>query len=202
MSAFTLFSLALLQAAAIVPDYVPDTGWEDTDWSPTYYEDWLGGQLRAMREPALSGRTGLAGYRERFRLLVLPSFEPSYFYRIDVRQDGIALLRWGRLNGRGGYAPGRLVRQGTRPLLATELGEFRHALVSGALSTLSRQEQVIFIDEQGNEVLRSCFDGTLLVLEHLTAHGRAYVVRRCTIEDSLQRLADAVYRMKPRATMN
>ncbi len=193
--------LALLQAVP-ASDYVPDDGWDDNDWARTFYEDWLGAQLRAMREPALSGQTQLDGYYERFRLLVLPSFEPAYSYRIDVRPDGAARLRWARLNGRGGYAPGRLVRQGYRSLLSSELRDFRRALAAAALDSLSREEQVVFIDEEGNEYLRSCFDGTLLVFEHLTAHRRVYVVRHCTIENSVQRLADAIYRLRPRATMN
>lgn len=151
----------------------------------------------------MAGNADLVGYRERFRLLVLPSFWPAYAYRIDVRQDGSAYLRWARLNGRGGYEPGRLVRQGTRPLRSHELRELRQALTALATVTRETQNEVDgTVNPDGSQNVSICVDGTMLVLERLTPTGRDYVIRDCDIEESLRRLLNVVSRMKPRNRMN
>lgn len=198
-----LAGLALLQTVP-APDYAPDSGWRDDEWGRTFYERWFGNQLRAMREPPFSSEADLAGYMGRFRLLVLPSFWPGYAYRVDVREDGSAVLRWSRLSGRGGYAPGRLARQGSRPLRAPELREWRQTLAAAALATLTReaQDEGVTIDADGSQNVSICVDGTMLVFEHLTSRGRDYVIRDCDIEDSLQRLVNVVSRMRPRNRMN
>jgi hypothetical protein len=198
-----LAGLALLQAAP-ARDYVPDAGWQDDQWGRTFYERWFGDQLRAMGEPPFSGDADLAGYRERFRLLVLPSFWPGYAWRLDVRQDGSAVLRWARLSGRGGYAPGRLVRQGSRPLRAAELRAWRQALTAAALPTLARQirDEGVTTDADGSQNVSICVDAPMFVFEHLAPGRRDYVIRDCDIEDPLQRLLHILSRMKPRNRMN
>jgi hypothetical protein len=156
-----------------------------------------------MGEPPLAGNTDLATYRERFRLLVLPSFWPAYAYRIDVRQDGAAYLRWARLSGRGGYEPGQLVRQGTRPLRSHELREWRQALTVLASVTRETQNEADgTVNSDGSQNVSICVDGTMLVLERLTTTGRDYVIRDCEIEASLRRLVTIVSRMMPRNRMN
>jgi hypothetical protein len=97
------------------PRYVPATGWEECE-SATHLEEWFSRQLRAMNEPPLSRPADMAGYRTRFRLLVLPSVEPAFAYHVDEHSDGRAVLRWVRLDGRGGYAPGRMPGTGERPV--------------------------------------------------------------------------------------
>jgi hypothetical protein len=69
-----------------------------------------------MNEPPMSRPGDMAGYRTRFRLLVLPSFEPAFAYRVDEHSEGRAVLRWVRLDGRGAYAPGRIARHRRRPV--------------------------------------------------------------------------------------
>ncbi len=189
-----LAGLALLQAMSAA-DYVPDTGWRDNEWAHAFYERWFGNQLKAMREPPLSSEADLAGYRERFRLLVLPTFQPAYAYRIDVRQDGTAVLRWARLNGAGGYAPGRLARQGSRPLRAEELQAWREALAAATLGSLTQDERGPVEREDGSIVI--CPDATTSIFEYLDRSGRTYVARYCEIEAPLLRLESVVYNMQP-----
>ncbi len=202
-----VIALALFAAQQVAPpsaDYVPDTGWRDNEWGQTFYERWFGNQLRAMREPALASVTDLGGFRDRFRLLVLPTFEPAYAYRVDVREDGAASLRWVRLNGRGGYAPGALARQGTRQLRRDEVSQFGLALRSAEMGSLQRQEHEGISDNpDGSQSLTMCLDGTTYVFEHLSSQGRLFIVRSCGIdEEPLDRLAEVVFRLGSRRTMN
>ncbi|MEA3048489.1 MAG: hypothetical protein QOG84_325 [Sphingomonadales bacterium] len=192
---FLALMLALAQASPATGDYVPDTGWNDDAWSRDFYEGWFGGQLRAMGEPPLGAPADLGPFAERFRLLVLPTFTPAFASRIDVGPDGKAILRWADLNGRGGYEPGTLAREGSRPLRGSELRRFRSALAAAALGSLRRQEgDAIVNDAAGTSTIRLCADGTTFVFEHLDASGRQYVVRQCGIEEKpARRLARLVF---------
>lgn len=192
--------LAALMAAAAVPgaDYVPDKGWDRAD-SAAFYERWFGGQLRAMGEPPLATRADLAGRRQRFRLTVLPTFEPAFAYRIDEEADGRLALRWARLDGKGGYAPGRLARDGARPLTRGEAGHLRRLLGEARLASQAREgPPMVTRRSGGSQVLTLCVDGTEYVFEHLDVGGRAFVIRACTVpEKPLRRLLDAVIRLGP-----
>jgi hypothetical protein len=199
-----ILALALLGSdVAGRPDYVPDTGWNDAEWAPSFYEGWYGDQLLAMGEPPLATDSDLAGFSERLRLLVLPTFQPGYAYRIDVRPDGSAVLRWARLNGLGGYAPGGLARQGSRLLRPKESRRLKAALEGAALSSLPRDLPIRETKPDGTESLRLCIDGTAFVFEHLDAAGRAFVKRDCGPDEAgLRRLAEAIFRLRPREEMN
>jgi len=198
-----VLALALLGFdAAGVPDYVPDTGWTDDGWDPSFYEQWFGGQLRAMREPPLTTPSNLAGFRERLRFLVLPTFEPAYAYRVDVRTDGSAMLRWTRLSGRGGYAPGHPVRRGSRRLSPEETAQVSAALRAAALGSLPREHPFRTSNPDGTESFELCIDGTAFVFEHLDAQGRQFLLRNCDIkEEALQRLAATIFRLQSREQM-
>jgi hypothetical protein len=156
-----------------------------------------------MREPPLATPADLLGFRERFRLLVLPTFEPAFAYRIDVPEDGLPVLRWARLNGRGGYAPGALAKAGLRHLSAAEATAFKSELAAAALASLGREERDAVPAPDGSEGILMCADGTTVVFEHLASEGRSYLARSCgVLEEPLQRLYDTVSRLEPRAAMN
>ena len=180
-------------------DYVPDTGWHDDAWARSFYERWFGGQLRAMREPPLATGSDLGGFSERLRMLVLPTFRPAYAYRVDFRADGSAALRWARLNGRGGYAPGRLARQRSRALAPHEVRRLKEALAAAALGSLPREEPLAPADADGTEDIGICVDGTGFVFEHLSVDGRHFLSRSCGIEEErLRRLGETIIGLKLR----
>jgi hypothetical protein len=193
---------ALLLAAALLgagsaggPDYVPDSGWQNDEWAKDFYEGWYGGQLRAMHEPPLATAADLEHFRMRIRLTVLPTFDPAFAYRVDERADGAMILRWARLDGRGGYAPGVIDEAGARHLTAAEARALRAAAAAPGLASLPREPREA--DGAGN--LSICVDGTTVVIEKLDAGGRIYLTRDCGIdEEPLRRLAHALIALNPR----
>lgn len=186
-----VFALALLSgctALAHVQRYVPSTGWED-EWFAEHYEEWIGGQLRAMEEPSLlSPGEGLS--QRTFRLLVLPSSAPAYAYRIEQSTSG-AWLRWVKLDGRGGFEPGKIAQEGTRPLTNPELEELNLLIKRADLPTLPRHEQ--------EAPTMICADGTSYVFEQRAPGSHTFFTRHeCEVgAGALQRLIDATLRLAP-----
>lgn len=191
-----LLALALPCSAVAGRDYVPDSGWNDA-WSAQFYEEWVGEQLRAMREPTLASASDLKGFRQRFRLVILPSFRPAYAYRIDERYDGRTSLRRVRLDGAGGYAPGRVEATSTRALTATEASEWTSVLGQAVLPELERTKPPELVREaDGTEAIVVSADGTTFVFELLNAEGRNFVVRSCSVPElGLQSVVQSAARL-------
>jgi hypothetical protein len=166
-------------------DYIPDTGWDGDEWA-VIYEEWFGAQLRAMREPVLSSPSNLGGYTERFRLLVLPTFEPGRSYRFDWLENGEAEVSWVQLDGAGGYDPGRIDCKGGRTLAAVEARTLRTELEAVDLFSLPTA------DELQKESSTACFDGTALIFEHLSEGSRLFITRHCHVEPEVERLSRKV----------
>jgi hypothetical protein len=100
-------AVGLFAAPARAQDrYVPTGMWEDENQA-AFYERWFGDQLRAMGEPTLRSASDRGRFTRRLRVLILPSFEPAYALRIDESGSGGAVT-FVKLDGRGGYAPGRV----------------------------------------------------------------------------------------------
>lgn len=183
-------------------DYVPDEGWSGAP-SPDFYERWFGDQLYAMREPPLASARDLSGYRERFRLTVLPSFSPGSAYRIDTMVNGDAYLRWARLDGFGGYDTGKLSFQSRRKLTTDEVARFRSAIMKSQFHQVGREvdEVTPTYDEKG--VLlghRFCLDGTEKVFEEISDNKQYYAIRNCGFNrDRLKLLFDVVTDFVPRS---
>ncbi|CAN0457345.1 unnamed protein product, partial [Ectocarpus fasciculatus] len=112
--------ICLLLSSCASLDYVPDSGWSDFDDAPDFYEDWFGDQLRASKEPPLTKQDDLEDFSSRFRLLVLPTFEPAFVYRIDETLTGKFVLNYTKLDGAGGYEPGDVAVSWNRDLSELE----------------------------------------------------------------------------------
>ena len=183
LSVLSLVFCVTLSACASI-DYVPETGWGDKDWSADFYEEWFGNQLAAAREPSLLEPTALGSAKSRFRLLVLPSFSPATVYRIDEASSGNLHLIYKVLDGAGGYDPGQIALTSERELTATEALAFTEALNAAQLPSAQRDAGLdATVDEDGNEILTVCADGTQIVLERLTASQSIFITRHeCELE--------------------
>ncbi|MEP5293673.1 MAG: hypothetical protein ABJQ55_07505 [Hyphomicrobiales bacterium] len=165
-------------------DYVPETGWGDNGWRADFYEEWFGGQLAAAGEPSLAKPADLGDSSSRFRLLILPTFSPASVYRIDQAGSGEMTLTYTLLNGAGGYDPGRIEVRTHRELTADEKRNFSNALDDAKLSSPQPVARLsATVDEDGNEIITICADGTRIVVESLSRNQRTFITRHeCELE--------------------
>ena len=140
-------------------------------------EAWYGKQLRAMNEQRLCADSSYI--LESYRFTWIPSFHPAVVVRIDLTPTGYRLT--GKiLTGAGGYEPGSLAKQITRPLSEAEFGRF---------SELLRSAQ--FWELPTNLPLFGC-DGTQWILEVLSSKGYHVVDRWTPYEEGPNRRFRAV----------
>jgi hypothetical protein len=186
-------ALLFLAATAAAPAerYVPAEGWRDAR-DAELFERWFGGQLRAMGEPVLSRAGGIEGYRRRFRMLVVPTFQPAYAVRIDEGAHG-GTVRVVLLDGRGGYAPGRIARQATFTLTMAEVQD-----VIGAIRTSGLASAALEDPPDPPQVITVCADGTAVVFELIEPQRSRFVVRACGISGPLWRLGNRMARFYER----
>ncbi len=179
--------------------YVPTTGWQDNEWAAEFYEEWYGGQLRAMNEPPLSSTPRLNDIR-RFRLLVVPTYAPAFAYRVDQGSNGTASFRWVGLDGAGGHKPGNIAKESRRVLRQRELRRFAAALEESRLGSLPRELPLepTVSNPDGTETITICLHATYYVFEHSDGERRDFITRNeCEVEESLQRLIRAVFSLRP-----
>lgn len=193
-----LLALLFLAATAAAPQerYVPAEGWRDT-WQADFYEEWFGGQLRAMAEPILSRPGDLGHFRQRFRLMILPTFQHGYAIRIDETALE-ARVRIVQLSGRGGYSPGHVASVRTLTLDRAGMAEvdrlIADARLAGEAPDASPPGDVVNAD--GSQTITICADGTEFVFELVNRSGSHFVARHdCTINRALLLLANDINRI-------
>lgn len=168
------------------PDFAPNKG--------GFLEGWFGMHLASMEEPVLWAPHALDGYRSRFRMLVLPSFDQPYVIGIDQRADGRLVLRYTRTKGRGGYGGGPIDERRTHTLSAE-----RFAGVADALAAARFTQRLPdnnggreFADAPRRQDMIACMDGTQLVFERLDATGHHVITRHeCSLDAPTRALVAA-----------
>ena len=178
--------VCLTLSACTTLDYVPDTGWSESEDAPDFYEDWFGNQLRAAREPPLKTQDDLKGFTSRFRLLVLPTFDPAIVVRIDETSASNYVLNYTRLDGAGGYEPGKVAEKKSRALSLLESKKISASIKDADFRSATRSVQTLTeVDQNGDEIIVLCADGTTYVLEHLTRDYHSFVSRHsCRIGEN------------------
>ena len=165
-----------------VAQHVPATGWDRLP--PDFWEQAIGDELRALREPVISRNAGLAGLTSRYRLLLLNPYPPSYSKRIDVFEDGHAELTW--ISGSSALTRGEQSRS-RRRLTAAELASLEAAIEAAALPSQPRQERY----PEG----KICVDSTIFVFQYLDEDTEAFVVRNpCELDAGPQPLRELMER--------
>lgn len=180
--------LLSLAAAAPAEPYVPASGWSRAD-EADFFEEWFGGQLRAMAEPVLSAPGSGAGFRRRFRMLVLPSFHHAYAVRLDESADGRVEVRAVRLDGAGGYSPGKILEQERYVPDRAAVRRLHRAIADVRLATLPREVDETRDGDDGTIIV--CADGVRFLFELVDERGSRLVTRGCGMDRRLWRLVDA-----------
>jgi hypothetical protein len=186
-------ALAQVGAAPVRPDYVPDGIWRD-EGQAQFLERWFGDQLHAMREPVLSHPGGLGPYRRRFRMLVLPHYSPGYAIRVDESATG-GRMRLVRLDGNGGWTPGRIARQRLLTLSREEMRALntiiRTSGVAGMAAEPPAYEQPPPDPVTGEQTIQLCHHATYFVFELVAGGESRFVVRdACEMPDGLRTLIE------------
>lgn len=88
---------------------------------------WYSKALIAADEPSLSAQLPANGV-ELYRFTWLRTFHAPIILRLEVRPDGVGILRAKRTNGAGGYEPGVLDLNQASNVSASEVAQFKKAL--------------------------------------------------------------------------
>ena len=92
-----------------------------------FVANWYGEHLRAMRESSLHVKPRL-GIASTYRFLYLPTFSEPLLFRLEVSENGKAVLVTKRTNGKGGYGAGRLTSSSTTSVSPSQLEHFRQLI--------------------------------------------------------------------------
>jgi hypothetical protein len=111
MRMFGRWLVAIVVTAVIgfAGEYVP-AGVLGDSRSHQFRSYWYSKHLIAMREPSLWEVSRQDSTAEVFRFLWLRSFHHPISVRLTVRKDGTGILTSKETDGKGGYAPGKLIR--------------------------------------------------------------------------------------------
>jgi hypothetical protein len=141
-----------------------------------WFEQWFGKHLRAMEEPALWPQAARAGFVQRDRLLVLPSFSAPVAVRIDRKADGSAVAVVTQTDGHGGYGAGKVAVRRSIALTPAALRPLDAAIAEAKLWDRPT--------EPANPAL--CTDGTRFVFEHADGSGDTALTRHgCDVGDAV-----------------
>ena len=102
------------------PRYFPAHSFSENEWLDTAKTGWYSEQLRALQEPSL---LDIAQNKsaQSYRFLWLRSFDHPIAIRLDIRADGSGELSTKIASGSGGYRPGHLTENLSRPLLRQQV---------------------------------------------------------------------------------
>ena len=147
-----------------------------SDW--TGYDQWQAKHLQAMEEPTLNTPSALKGFRQRIRILVLPTFEAGYAIRVDIPRSGVPQIIVVSETGQGGYSPGK------RKFISKQAGDDDTATVVQAAIRASNVESEpieagpISAGETDDDDVIVCTDGTMFFVEYVDFAGQPKVIKR------------------------
>ena len=125
------FSIAAVLLAATLSTaqttYFPNHAFDSDARLNKFENDWYSGQLRALHEPSLLSQSKNASVHS-YRFLWLRTFHHPVAVRIEVKPDGTAILTTKIASGAGGYAPGHLVANTSKPLTKQQADAFLHKI--------------------------------------------------------------------------
>jgi hypothetical protein len=125
--------------------------------------DWYGKSLKRMKEPRLPDFTKNVN-EEVYRMLILPSWGNPIAVRVQ-RHGGIYSLSARRLDGQGGYDPGKLVEAKDIELSADDSKAFEVLIQDLDFFKLSTDDSIL-----GNDGDESIIEGV--------SHGKYHIVQR------------------------
>jgi hypothetical protein len=126
--------VAVVISAACVygQNYFPDGSLGAQPTHHRFRSDWYTKHLRALKEESLWVLSSSQPAMEVYRFLWLRTFHHPISVRVAVRSDGTAVLTAKETDGKGGYEPGKLIRNSTRTLSTDEVRWFLERVESSS----------------------------------------------------------------------
>jgi hypothetical protein len=121
--AFFLLWLGVLGVALAQRAYFPKGVLQDSDQGDSFRSNWYSKHLKALDEPSLFQESKGSG-AESYRFVWLRTFHHPVVVRLDIQANGGAALTTKVSNGAGGYGPGTLVENTSRPLTKRQTERF------------------------------------------------------------------------------
>ena len=121
--AYFLLWLGVLGVAFAQEVYFPNGVLEDSAQGDSFRSNWYSKHLKALDEPSLF-RKSKGSSAESYRFVWLRTFDHPVVVRVDIQADGGAALTTKVSNGAGGYEPGKLVENTSRPLTKRQTEKF------------------------------------------------------------------------------
>jgi hypothetical protein len=146
------------------PSYFPKGAFDPKPEREQFKVEWYTQHLKAMGEQSIFSQTDAS--RESYRFLWLRSFHHPVAVRVWSSGDG-HFINVKQMDGQGGYQPGKLITDQTRPLTNAEWNHFLSLLDRSCYWQLPTRT-----DDIG-------FDGAQWILEGVR-EGRYHVVDRWT----------------------
>ena len=103
--------------------YFPNHAFDSDARLNKFLDDWYSQQLRALREPSLLTQSKNQADTS-YRFLWLRTFHHPIAVRSDLKPDGSSILTTKIASGAGGYAPGHLVTNTSKPLTKQQTDAF------------------------------------------------------------------------------
>jgi hypothetical protein len=92
-----------------------------------FVNNWYSGQLRALHEPSLLTQSKIPS-TQSYRFLWLRTFHHPIAVHLEVKADGTGILTTKIASGAGGYAPGHLMTNTSKPLTKQQTESFLHKI--------------------------------------------------------------------------
>ena len=163
-----LLLLCALGAAFAQEPYFPQGILEDNAQGDSFRSDWYSKHLKALEEPSLLQKSK-DSTAESYRFVWLRTFHHPIIVRVDIQANGGAELTTKVSSGAGGYEPGKLVENTSRPLTQKQIEKF--------LATIQRLQFWELPTHETPETV-GC-DGSQWIIEGIK-NGKYHVVDRWT----------------------
>ena len=163
----TLVLLGVLGAHAQEP-YFPKGAFSDDSRSDLFKAEWYSTYLKALSEPSLQQLVSNPS-SESYRFVWLRTFHHPVVVRLDIRPDGVGELTTKVSNGSGGYTPGQIIQNLSRPLTREQTNMFLARLGKDKFWELPGYENSGRGGEDGSQwIIEGMKDGKYHVVDRWT----------------------------------
>jgi hypothetical protein len=107
--------------------YFPSHAFDTDARLNKFVNDWYSGQLCALHEPSLLTQSEIPS-TQSYRFLWLRTFHHPIAVRLEVEANGTSILTTKIASGAGGYSPGHLVANTSKPLTKQQTDSFLHKI--------------------------------------------------------------------------